>query len=781
MVANQLHFSLLQMDHFWQRVHGLPIDVRILGSKDYQGTEFLTYPEEEGWGSRSVEVWYIVFESPSPGFLAFLQRWLFFGLLATASGDQVPTSLFTRRGNLTTDLLPLLVKRWELDGIEKAQRVFSFIIWLNKLLISFEKEWDHLAELRKQAGSRNMTLLECLEESLMPNVLGKEILMSIHLVSEFLMSITGYRILQLKFPQNSKPVFFQGFSLRLSSLPCIRLRADGWCISDLPVLFGQFNTSSLLYLNSLRAPTFSMPMARSQSSSTTCCSGCSEFECLSRKLNEDLYLTKHVDTCCNCKDIQAKPAGILLDGSVPLVTATAKEVQSSEVRLVPKIPSSTYIAISHVWSDGLGNAKKNALPYCQLERLSRSIDRFSRDNLKDIYFWLDTLCVPPDAAKQDKAQKFAIERMRETYEDAEAVLVLDSWLLLSKIDSRPDEEILTQIFASHWNRRLWTFQEGALAKSLYFQFSDGHYNLDEGVKRLERNADMLLDHTLRPAIFARNWCLRRFFRDRQSHFLKTDISTLFATFRYRQTSVASDEAICLGTILGLSISKILRTSPEERMQMFWSMIPNVPVDFLFYNGPTFDREGLRWAPLSLLRSTNNTGGFEEAYAPTNMHLDKVIPSAIVTPRGLSVELAGLLFTSKNLSFQAFIYLQDKEIVYRFNPFDPAGQEHPKPLPYPTLNFAFILNGELPEMETGKPHQGILAAVCSLEKNVICVKKICDGYCEILMKELHQYELDRLSLLNISEKERDTLMKQGTKIPTHVVAKWTAPKQQWIVD
>lgn len=769
------------MDRFWQRVRGLPIEIRILDSKDYQGTAFSTYPEEEGWGSRTVENWWIVFESPSPGFRAFLQRWLFFGLLATVSEDQVPTRLFTRSGILTTDLLPLLVKRWSLDRIEKAKRVFLFIIWLNKLLISFEKEWDQLAELRKQAGSRKMTLLECLEESLMPNVLGREILMSIHLVSEFLMSIAGYRILQLKLPQSSKPVFFQGFSHRLTSLPCIRLRENGWCISDLPVLFGQFNTSSLLYLNSLRAPTFSMPMARTQSSSTTCCGGCSEFECLSTKLNEDLYLTKHVDTCCNCKDIQAKPAGILMDGSVPLVVATAKEVPSSEVWLVPKKPSSTYIAISHVWSDGLGNLKENALPYCQLKHLSRLIDRISRDKLKDIYFWLDTFCVPPDAAKQNKAQKFAIERMRETYEDAEAVLVLDSWLLSSNIDSRPDEEILTQIFASRWNRRLWTFQEGALAKSLYFQFSDGHYDLDEGIKRLERNADTLLGHTLRPAIFTRNWCLRRFFRDRQSHFLITDISTLFATFRYRQTSVASDEAICLGTILGLSISKILQTSPKERMQMFWTMISNVPVDFLFYNGPTFDREGLRWAPLSLLRSTNNTGGFEEAYTPTTMRLDTVIPSAIVTPRGLSVELAGLLFTSKILSLQAYIYLQDEEIVYRFNPFDPDGLEHSKPLPYPTLDFAFILNGELPEMEIGIPNQGILAAVCSLEENIICVKKICNGYCEILMKELHQRELDRLPSLNISENKRDTLMKQGAKIPTHVGAKWTAPRQKWIVD
>jgi len=274
----RLHLFRLQMDHLWQSTRGLPISITILGSKDYQANDFLTYPEIEDWGSRSAEKWCNIFESPSQCFLAFLQRWLFFGLLATVSGDQVPTSLFTRRGTLTTDLLPLLVRRWKLEVIQDPDRIYLFLIWVNRLLTnSFAKEWDHLAELRKQDGGREMTLLECLDECFMPNILGPEILMSIHLVSEFLMSIVGIRALQLHYPRKAKPVFFQGLSHRWTSLPSIRLRTDGWCISELSVLFGQFNTSSLLYLNSLRAPTFSKPMTKPGTRSSSCRSSCSEF------------------------------------------------------------------------------------------------------------------------------------------------------------------------------------------------------------------------------------------------------------------------------------------------------------------------------------------------------------------------------------------------------------------------------------------------------------------------------------------------------------------------
>lgn len=222
----------------------------------------------------------------------------------------------------------------------------------------------------------------------------------------------------------------------------------------------------------------------------------------------------------------------------------------------------------------------------------------------------------------------------------------------------------------------------------------------------------------------------------------------------------------------------MQALPEDRMQVLWSMISKVPVDFLFYNEATFDKEGLRWGPCILLRSKCNSGGFEEAYSHTDEHLDEVESCAEVTARGLFVELSGLLFTSKRISFQSFIYLLDKETVYRFNPFPFDVQGRPEPPKYSASDLAFILNGEQPIMETGMPHQGILAAVCSHEKNIIRVKKICNGYCETLTAEFHRRELDQLPLLNTLEGGGRTLSKE---VPIQVVARWTAPKQKWIMD
>lgn len=777
----------LRMDHIGQTVRGEPMKIPIFESTDYQGNDFYTYPEKERWGSRSAKEWDSIFANPPQGFQAFLQRWLFFGVLAEVFKDQVSTRCFrTRDGDLTINLLPILVER-KLDFDEdrvRLDKVYEFLLSVNRILAcAFGTQQDQLAELRKQEDLREMTLLECLEKCLMPNILGSEMLMSIHLVSEFLMSIATFRHLQLNFPGKSKPVFFQGFSDWWTSLPSNLLRKDGWCISELPVLFGQFNTSSLLYLTSLSAPTYSQSVAKTGTRSSSCCSSCSELECLSRKLNEDSYLTRHVDACCNCNNFIAKPVGILKDLSVPLVTAISNEDESCEVRLVPRTPELTYVAISHVWSDGLGNVKDNALPHCQLMRLSKLIDQ-SSTSLKYTYLWLDTLCVPPDMANQVEAQRFAMEKMGETYENAEAVLVLDSWLLSSKLESRPDEEILTQIFASHWNRRLWTFQEGALAKSLYFQFSDGPYSLDQGIQRLEGSKDLIKDHTLRPAIFARNWSLRRFVQSGQKRDEHAKISSLFATFRYRQTSVASDEALCLGTILGLETSNILRAMPEERMQIFWSMIRKVPVDVLFYNGPTFDKEGFRWAPRTLLRSIYNTRTFEEAYSHTDEYLDKAEPCATVTGKGLSVELAGLLFTSGEISSQAYIDLQhasDPKVVYRFKPSQPDGEGRPKSSPCFSGRLAFILNGERPEMGKRMDHQGILAAVESKDRHVINVVKKCNGSCETLTTELHQDKLHDSRLQDSPARGTLKLPEENSNVPTKVMAKWTKPKQKWIVN
>ena len=76
--------------------------------------------------------------------------------------------------------------------------------------------------------------------------------------------------------------------------------------------------------------------------------------------------------------------------------------------------------------------------------------------------------------------------MQSTYEDATVVLVLDSWLRSQPISALDDVEICARILCSPWVRRLWTLQEGFLAKSqaLVFQFEDKSYNFDRGFGRM---------------------------------------------------------------------------------------------------------------------------------------------------------------------------------------------------------------------------------------------------------------------------------------------------------
>lgn len=88
---------------------------------------------------------------------------------------------------------------------------------------------------------------------------------------------------------------------------------------------------------------------------------------------------------------------------------------------------------------------------------------------KPILFWLDTICFP---VHSPEAADLAIILMRKTYADADRVLVVDRYLTAVEIKLLLRTECLMRILCSSWTRRLWTLQEGALAKSLYFQFAD---------------------------------------------------------------------------------------------------------------------------------------------------------------------------------------------------------------------------------------------------------------------------------------------------------------------
>ncbi|KAI9687986.1 MAG: hypothetical protein M1820_010365 [Bogoriella megaspora] len=113
-----------------------------------------------------------------------------------------------------------------------------------------------------------------------------------------------------------------------------------------------------------------------------------------------------------------------------------------EISLVPKSRCDKYIAISHVWSDGMGNYDSNSLPRCHLENLHLKLSEMTHEE-------------PRAAGNEllDGEKPKVIGQMSQIYEDADFVFVLDSEL--ESIDNRPLSklEIAFRTLNSNWMRR----------------------------------------------------------------------------------------------------------------------------------------------------------------------------------------------------------------------------------------------------------------------------------------------------------------------------------------
>jgi hypothetical protein len=168
------------------------------------------------------------------------------------------------------------------------------------------------------------------------------------------------------------------------------------------------------------------------------------------------YITRHIEPTCTCSMVEVAPEkiiNIILKGEGPLISLrTQSNTGEILIHVEPRTPRSRYIAISHVWADGLGNPRANALPGCQLYQLrtrlnclprsrrdkAMAIGRFTADLTRLNFaisnsthtplFWIDTLCIPVGLQHMSlRAQ--SINQMASIYAGSVQVLVLDAELL----------------------------------------------------------------------------------------------------------------------------------------------------------------------------------------------------------------------------------------------------------------------------------------------------------------------------------------------------------------
>ncbi|KAK5994466.1 hypothetical protein PT974_04941 [Cladobotryum mycophilum] len=225
-------------------------------------------------------------------------------------------------------------------------------------------------------------------------------------------------------------------------------------------------------------------------------------------------------------------------------------------------------------------------------------------------FWIDTLCCP---ARPSEGKKLAIIRMRETYGNASSVLVLSADLQTLDASELPLSDQVYLVSLSAWASRLWALQEGALSDQVCIQFRDIAINYSSIYFDILEDYDSLpfgwvnIRHILKEFAQLRGTVFRNPAVKYGGLF---SITTMLA-LTWRTTSVREDEAICLASILGMDMARVVEAAPRDRMKAFWAHCPSIPMSLIFWKWERMDEPGFRWAPSSLLGILDNVKDFKK--------------------------------------------------------------------------------------------------------------------------------------------------------------------------
>ncbi|KAI4100329.1 MAG: hypothetical protein L6R37_005548 [Teloschistes peruensis] len=200
--------------------------------------------------------------------------------------------------------------------------------------------------------------------------------------------------------------------------------------------------------------------------------------------------------------------------------------------------------------------------------------------------------------------------MKVPYTEASHVLVLDSSLEQVECVGLNLTEIGLRIFTTGWMRRLWTLQEGALPRKLWFQFKDTAVDLDwVKIGAFECFLGVTGRQLLGYDLVVAHHGLRGFFHQFAFE-ANTDLVSVSKALKFRSVSVPTDEPLFVGGMFKLDPGYILDGSESTRMQRLFKIMPSIPRRILFTPGSKMSQRGFRWAPMSLMGPTGLRSGYD---------------------------------------------------------------------------------------------------------------------------------------------------------------------------
>jgi hypothetical protein len=531
------------------------------------------------------------------------QSWLFFGLLQICLGDSFDIAHFTRICSCSGKQIITLVK------LESSLSEAGWEHLRLRILATAHPRPLLMGEKWRFGNSWLVKLCLRVRDIASPlrdmSFLANTIFISIDVLVWSLLAISGYKIhLAYALPQGS-----------INDVLKKRMVENGWCKFWVEKYASTCSAGFLHYASGMKV----IPQRDLHH-------GCSTTACgVGRRKNEDDYPTKHVTKECQCSfagpDMEV--VGSILEGrGTPLLELVEMADGSIEVNTVKAMFERPYIAISHVWADGLGNPSSNSLPQCQLRELAKALQIFQRKEVEawldgspdgfierylhgtiprhryTRYLWIDTLCVP----RNGRLRSLALNRMALTYAAATHVLVLDRTVQGLRLDGHSSVEIAFRLSTCPWMSRCWTFQEACLAKSYHFLLSDALLDpivwIDEdgnsdgyssGAElELRRQTKRRVEQMLRVDALHRlvdsTPDVAKHTPSLEPHLSLQHLTKIWNELALRNTVYEEDKHIMLATMLGLSAEEILSMPPECRMQAILGSQQLLPLSMLLFPG-----------------------------------------------------------------------------------------------------------------------------------------------------------------------------------------------------
>lgn len=608
----------------------------------YHGDNFVNFPVQAGWKEGDGD-W---FDCEPSIAAARAQSWLFFGLLTEVVGPALSeTSFVASNGehkvfvSTKTRLPPLLGKRFRskeplVRVMYASPLLFILLLIITLGTILFKAELRHRISgaAKKLRSKLRVAMIEAEDEVRRIEVAFPNC-DDVHLVC---LSIRALLWSLRNAAANRDFTILKKSSLELSSSPYLKrlIIERGMCPHYLATIDERSSVVTLHYLAALYRPVGPHRDCTSQS-------------CSANIMDPSKYETKHVDDNCDCNFIEPDTAEIrrAIDvGDVPVIRASLREgtVHLDTQRAAFDLP---YVAISHVWSAGLGNQQTSSLPACQLRRIYHLLRPLMRPSIDDsrtkwyeiikmgrsrsekdaeqgadlppvmesCVFWMDTLCLP----KQRPQRDLAIGQMTRIYAGAQQVVVLDKGLQKMRVETQ-EEEILANLVSSSWMSRCWTFQEGRLAQQLLINVN---HSLRDPFVIYNQAATQAATFGLGQETWSDTFQLHRemasaLYRMRplkDERVRSTDFQNFVNVWNElvsRTTSWPEDVLTILTMMLDLSVNEVKSISGEDmRLKAVLESQEDLPISFLFVEtGSSCGSNDELWMPTNLTTTIDIRSG-----------------------------------------------------------------------------------------------------------------------------------------------------------------------------